>query len=84
MGENAPQNHSCRVVVPPQTRFFSEIGRKHEMQMKWKMREIYIFYFSYELGARTRANGAEGGRTRGNSSAAQLGALRRGPVHWLL
>jgi hypothetical protein len=47
--EIAPQNHSCGVVVPPQTHSSSGNGRKHEMQMEIKMREILFFLFLMNL-----------------------------------
>jgi hypothetical protein len=44
VGQNAPQNHSCGVLVPPQTCSCSGNGRKSETQMEMKMREIYIYF----------------------------------------
>ena len=76
VGESAPQNRSCGVVVPPQTRSCSGIERKHEHEREGK--SINYFFSFYEFEARTRANWMEGGRTRGKSLAARFGAAREG------
>jgi len=37
VGESAPQNRPCGVLVPPQTRSCSEEGKKHEHEREGKM-----------------------------------------------
>lgn len=83
MGETAPHNGSCGVVVPLQILSCSEIERKHKCKGNGKNAGI-IFSFSCELEAKTRANRVEGGGTRGQSLAALFGAAREGHVHRLL
>jgi hypothetical protein len=83
VGDTAPQNHFCRVVVPPQTHSCSRNGKKYEMQLKQRMREIF---FSFFVGFRARTQGtrAKGDETLVLAGAIQFGEARAGVVHRLL
>ena len=46
VGESAPQNRSCGVVVPPQTRSCSGIERKHEHEREGKSINYFFLFMN--------------------------------------
>ena len=86
MGDDAPQNHSCGVVVPPQTHSCDEknANTKCKRDANENAKEGNIFSsFSYELGEKQEQR-----EQRKEEHEVKLVELGQGechglPVHWV-
>jgi len=83
VGESAPQNRSCGVVVPPQTRSCSDKERKHEHQRKGEMQKLF-FLFLMDLKQEKEQIERREVEHEANHLQLGLGQQEKAPVPWLL
>ena len=79
VGDDAPQNRSCGVVEPPQTRSCEEkkVNTKCKWDVRMQKREIFFFFF-YEHGEKQEQR-----EQRKEEHEMKLEELRQGEFHEL-